>query len=148
MGQRPFGRAERYEREDGPLLKCATATHSRRKSKSCSIRAISSRVCRVRSRRSPNSGEMINLNRRWSPRALPLAQRLGDVDAIVGGGEPSLLDRAFLGRAPARYVAAMRGPLATHAVGRIRDAYGAALKMGFPRRPSRSGRDMPAWMSS
>jgi len=63
--------------------------------------------------------------------ALPLAQCLGDVDAIVGGGEPSLFGRAFLGRAPARYVAAMRGPLATHAVGRIRDAHRAALKMGY-----------------
>src|SRR6476620_322860 len=67
--------------------------------------------------------------------ALPLAQRLRDVDAIVGGGEPSLFGRTFLGRAPARYVAAMRGPRSTHTVGRIRDAYGAARKMGFSRRP-------------
>jgi hypothetical protein len=68
--------------------------------------------------------------------ALPLAQRLGDVDVIAYGGEASLFDRAFFGRAPARYVATMRGPLATHAVGRIRYAHGAALKMRFPRRRS------------
>jgi hypothetical protein len=29
--------------------------------------------------------------------ALPLAQRLGDVNVIVGGGEPGLFDRAFFG---------------------------------------------------
>jgi hypothetical protein len=32
---------------------------------------------------------------------LPLAQRLGNIDAIVGGAESSLFDGVFLGRAPA-----------------------------------------------
>ena len=126
------------------VLKCATATHSSEVWRSDSMRLITSRVSRCKSRRSPNSGEN-QLPQPWIGAILPSRSCEAISTPVASAPKPhfSGLERSTL----PRDVSAVCAPMACNPIAGIAYPDRTVLKMGrsrpcrllSPPRPRTSG---------